>query len=48
VKGENYDLLANSHNDLSSSKNYSQLFNVLNFSNVRQIEVHTANHYLQS
>jgi hypothetical protein len=45
VKGENVDLLANSHNNLSRWKNYfSRLFNVLNISNVRQIEVHMANY----
>jgi hypothetical protein len=43
VKDENGDLLANSHSILNSWKNYfSQLLKVHNDSNVRQIEVHTA------
>jgi hypothetical protein len=43
VKDENGDLLADSHNILNSWKNYfSQLLNVHNVSDVRQIEVHTA------
>jgi hypothetical protein len=37
------DLLADSHNILNRSKNYfSQLLNVHNVSDVRQIEAHTA------
>jgi hypothetical protein len=43
VKDENGDLLADSHNILNRWKNYfSQLLNVHNVSDVRQIEVHTA------
>jgi hypothetical protein len=43
VKDENGDLLADSHNILNSWKNYfSQLLNVRNVSDVRQIEVCTA------
>jgi hypothetical protein len=43
VKNENGDLLAGSHNILNRWKNYfSQLLNVLNVSDVSQIEVHTA------
>jgi hypothetical protein len=43
VKDENGDLLADSHNILNMWKNYlSQLLNVHNVSDVRQIEVHTA------
>jgi hypothetical protein len=43
VKDENGDLLADSHNILNRWKNYSsQLLNVYNVSDVRQIEVHTA------
>jgi hypothetical protein len=43
VKDENGDLLADSHSILNRWKNYfSQLLNVLNVSDVRQIEVHTA------
>jgi hypothetical protein len=43
VKDENGYLLADSHNVLKSWKNYvSQLLNVHNISDVRQIEVHTA------
>jgi hypothetical protein len=43
VKDENGDLLADIHNILNRWKNYfSQLFNVHNVSDVRQIEVHTA------
>jgi hypothetical protein len=42
VKDENGDLLADSHNILSRWKNYfSQLLNVHNVSDVRQIEIHT-------
>jgi hypothetical protein len=43
MKDENGDLLADYHNILSRWKNYfSQLLNVQNVSDVRQIEVHTA------
>jgi hypothetical protein len=43
VKDENGDLLADSHNILNRWKNYfSQLLNVHNVSDVRQIEVHAA------
>jgi hypothetical protein len=43
VKDENGDLLADSHSILKRWKNYfSQLLNVHNVSDVRQIEVHTA------
>jgi hypothetical protein len=43
VKDENGDLLADSHCILNIWKNYfSQLLNVHNVSDVRQIEVHTA------
>jgi hypothetical protein len=43
VKHENGDLLADSHNISNRLKNYfSQLLNVHNVSDVRQIEVHTA------
>jgi hypothetical protein len=43
VKDENGDLLAGSHNILKMCKNYfSQLLNVHRFSDVRQIEIHTA------
>jgi hypothetical protein len=43
VKNEKGDLLAYSHNILNRSKNYfSQLLNVQNVSDVRQIDVHTA------
>jgi hypothetical protein len=43
VKDENGDLLAESHNILDRWKNYfSQLFIVRRFSDVRQIEMHTA------
>jgi hypothetical protein len=43
VKDENGDLHADSHNILNSWKNYfSQVLNVHNVSDVRQIEVHTA------
>jgi hypothetical protein len=43
VKDENGDLLADSHNILNRWKNYfSQLLNVHTVSDVRQIEVHTA------
>jgi hypothetical protein len=42
VKDENGDLLADSHNILNRWKNYfSQLLNVHNVCDVRQIEVHT-------
>jgi hypothetical protein len=43
VKDENGDLLADSHNILNRWKNYfSQLLNVQSVSDVRQIEIHTA------
>jgi hypothetical protein len=43
VKDENGDLLADSHNILNTWKNFfSQLFNVHNVSDIRQIEVHAA------
>jgi hypothetical protein len=43
VKDESGDLLADSHNILNRWKNYfSQLLNVHNISDVRQIEVHMA------
>jgi hypothetical protein len=43
VKDENGDLLADSHNIVNRWKNYySQLLNVYRASNVRNIEVHTA------
>jgi hypothetical protein len=43
VKYENGELLADSHNILNGWKNYfSHLLNVHNVSDVRQIEVHTA------
>jgi hypothetical protein len=42
MKVENRDLLADSHNILNRWKNYfSQLLNVHNFSDIRQIEVNT-------
>jgi hypothetical protein len=43
VKDENGDLLADSHNILNRRKNYfSQLLNVHRVSDVKQIEIHTA------
>jgi hypothetical protein len=43
VKGENCDLIADTHNILSMWKHYfSQLLNVHNVSDIRQIEIHTA------
>jgi hypothetical protein len=43
VKEENDDLLTDSHNILNSWKNYSsQLLNVRRVSDVRQVEIHTA------
>jgi hypothetical protein len=43
VKDENGDLLADAHNILNTWKNYfSQLLSVLTVSDVRQIEVRTA------
>jgi hypothetical protein len=43
VKDENGDLLADSHNILNRWKNYfSQLLNLHNASDIRQIEVHRA------
>jgi hypothetical protein len=41
-KDENCDLLENSHNIWNSWKNFSQLLNVHNVIEVRQIEVHMA------
>jgi hypothetical protein len=42
VKDKNGDVLADSRNILNRWKNYfSQIFNVHNVINVRQIEVHT-------
>jgi hypothetical protein len=41
VKDENGDLLADLHNILNRWENYSQLLNVHNVSDVRQIEVYT-------
>jgi hypothetical protein len=49
VKDENGDLLADSHNILNRWKNYfSQLLNVNNVCDVRQIEVHTAERLVHS
>jgi hypothetical protein len=42
VKNENGDLLADSQNILNRLKNFSQLLNVHNISDVRQLEVHMA------
>jgi hypothetical protein len=42
VKDENDDLLSDSHNIVSRWKNYFELLNVHNVSDVRQIRVHTA------
>jgi hypothetical protein len=43
VKDENGDFLTDSHNVLNRSKNFfSQLLNLHRISDVRQIEVHTA------
>jgi hypothetical protein len=42
VKDENGDLLADSYNILNRWKNYFQLLNVYRVSDVRQIEIHTA------
>jgi hypothetical protein len=43
VKDENDDFLADSHNILNRQRNYiSHLLNVHNVSDVRQIEIHTA------
>jgi hypothetical protein len=43
VKDENGDLLADSHNILNRWRNYfSRILNVHNVSDIRQIEVHTA------
>jgi hypothetical protein len=43
LKDENGDLLEDSHNILNRWKNYfPQLLNVHNVSDIRQIEVHTA------
>jgi hypothetical protein len=47
VKDENGDLLADSHNILNRRKNCSsQLLNVHNISDVRQIEIHTAEPFI--
>jgi hypothetical protein len=47
VKDENGDLLAGSNNILNRRKNYfSQLWNGHNVSDVRQIEVHTAESFV--
>jgi hypothetical protein len=46
VNDEKVDLLADSQNILNRWKNYfSQLLNVLNVSDVRQVEVYTAEFY---
>jgi hypothetical protein len=42
VQDENGDLLADSHNILNRWTNYCQLLNVHNVSEVRQIEIRTA------
>jgi hypothetical protein len=42
VKDENGDLLADPHDVLNREKNYFQILNVHNVSDVRQIEIHTA------
>jgi hypothetical protein len=43
AKDENGDLLADSHNILNRWKNhFSQLLNVHNISNIRQLEIHIA------
>jgi hypothetical protein len=43
VKDENCDLLADSHDILNRWKNYfSQVLNVLNASDVRKRQIHTA------
>jgi hypothetical protein len=43
LKDENCDLISDSHNILNRWKNYfSQLLNVHNVSDVRQVEIHTA------
>jgi hypothetical protein len=43
VKDENGDLLADSHNILNRWKNYfSQLLSIHSVSDVRQMEIHTA------
>jgi hypothetical protein len=43
VKVENGDMFADSHNSLNSWKNYiSRLLNVRRVSDVRQVEIHTA------
>jgi hypothetical protein len=42
VKNVNGDLLADSHNILNRWKNYSQLLDVHKMSDVRQIEIRTA------
>jgi hypothetical protein len=47
VKDENGDLLADSHNILNRWKNTSLLLNVHRVSDVRQIEIHTAEPLVQ-
>jgi hypothetical protein len=42
VKDENGDFLADSHNIVNRWKNYPQLLNVHSVSDVRHIEIHTA------
>jgi hypothetical protein len=42
VKDENGDLLADSHNVMNTWENYSQYMKVSSFSDVTQIEIHTA------
>jgi hypothetical protein len=42
MKDEKGDLLPNSHNILNKWKNFSHLLNMHNVSDVRQMEVHTA------
>jgi hypothetical protein len=42
VKDENGDICAHPHNILNRWKNFSQLLNVHRVSDVRQIEIHTA------
>jgi 3'-phosphoadenosine 5'-phosphosulfate sulfotransferase len=49
MKDENGELLADSHSILNKWKNYfSQLLNVHNVSNVRQIEVHSIHKLVNS
>jgi hypothetical protein len=42
LKGENYNLLADSHNIINKWNYFSQLLNVHSVSDVRQIAVHMA------